>query len=240
MNRSRLPGTTPGPAIMRTLVAKDLRLYRAQIVALAVVGFASYLISIVADHKELHHTIAEAAEAGSPSAYLLTAVIVSALGGAAIAGERSDDTIDFVAMLPVSRGQIVLSKWIASLWIMVIAVTVQVAISLLLGTIIGRYQTADIPLRKMSEHGALWFGGMVALFGVSFLCSTMTRSAVASAGMSILVPVGLVSFIEISRHNPGFEQWLLRWENVEGAAAFVTGFLSLAAGGLYYLRRVKP
>jgi ABC-type transport system involved in multi-copper enzyme maturation permease subunit len=45
----------------------------------------------------------------------VVALIAAAFGGLAIAGERADRTGDFLAMLPVSRLQIPLSKWLISL-----------------------------------------------------------------------------------------------------------------------------
>ena len=101
--------------IMRALLAKDWRLFRVPTIALVLVAVGCYLLGgAAALHEHLENAGHDSLFAGTVFAAVFTALVASAFGGAAIAGERSDRTADFIALLPVTRRQIILSKWLVS------------------------------------------------------------------------------------------------------------------------------
>jgi hypothetical protein len=229
-----------GLRIMPTLLAKDWRVYRLQMIALLVVAGACYLVPALAGAHGLREDGRRLLYAGSTAAAYLTGLLAAAFGGPAIAGERGDTTSDFIGMMPVSRGQIMASKCTIS----ILAITFFAATHFAIGLKIeppgsGFYRDAD---RYWENARGLWcmcLGGTTCLFGVSWLLSTMTRSAVVSSLTSILVTVGTMVLILglVSTRRTG-----LKWDEryVAAATTLCIGVFGLIVGTVHYLRRIEP
>jgi ABC-type transport system involved in multi-copper enzyme maturation permease subunit len=117
--------------IMRALIAKDWRFFRVPMIALLITGTGCYTVAAVAifflhpdprEYELLCHS--------SVLAINLTGLLASVLGGMAIAVERSERTADFVGLLPVSRSQIVLSKWLVSIFMLGACAVINAVIAL--------------------------------------------------------------------------------------------------------------
>ena len=240
--------------IMRALLAKDWRLNRTTMVGLIAAGAGCYLICmaiIPGNHSSDNEAdkVAGAVLAGAAGALALTALLASAFGGIAIAGERTDRTSDFIGLLPVTRTQIILSKWIVSTLMLGTCAAFHVLVALTAALIpasperhallLGLTPTEYEALRKAAEGAAcwaaVWTSCAISFFGVAWLPSTFTRSGPISACISIAITSASVG-VALSLEGHTQRELLLCLFMFPAAV----GLASLAVGTLYYLRRVAP
>jgi ABC-type transport system involved in multi-copper enzyme maturation permease subunit len=167
---------------------------------------------------------------------LATAVL---LGGCAFASERADRTAEFMAYMPVSRRQIVLSKTILVLTVFAFIGLFNVGAILYQGA---RRSTAMG--ETVNDMGSVWQSigtlGALALcmFGCAWFVSSISRSHGLSAAMGILVPLGCVGFmLSLTKLMDWPEDWLDRWIPMVCATLGTLGFV---AGVRYYLWRIEP
>jgi hypothetical protein len=169
----------------------------------------------------------------SDFAILLTILLASAFGAISIAGERKERTADFLALLPVTRKQIVTSKFIVTAVVMVGFLAFYGSILLLLW---------GVRLDEMSQipaSAALVAALATSFFGVAWLLSTFTTSPAISAWVSIAVTLFVYVYM-------GAEwRWtdraaLSEFNHVVTATLLAIGLSSVIGGTIYYLRRIAP
>jgi ABC-type transport system involved in multi-copper enzyme maturation permease subunit len=229
--------------IIRTLLAKDWRLYRVPVIALLLVSLGCYLLGIVG-------TMYRWSEYGGPRdaffaaaiiAANITALLASIFGGVAIAGERGNRTADFMAMLPVRRGKIILSKWLISGVVVIAFGTVNglVALLLMIPNRIHEWPYWHFELAA-SDAGdvALWVGCAMCFFGTAWLLSTSIRSAAISSCISIATTACIASFVAICMGRGRHHDWVV--ECTTALTLAMVGLANLVAGTIYYLRRIAP
>ncbi len=238
--------------ILRTLVAKDWRLFRVPMVALIFVGVGAYVLatmSIVDDDLSQRHNpnlsmspASSVVAAASMGAIALTGLIACAPGGVAIAGERADRSGDFMALLPVPRAQIILSKLLTSAMMLGLFVLIHLMVA---GSILfndGFHRAAP----GFQQHiwttlaaDLVWLiGTTVCLFGVGWFFSTFLNSGPISACVSIAVTsiAMVVTAVLMDGHHVG--PWY--GQLTSAAVAFAIGLPSLIGGVVYYLKRIAP
>lgn len=210
-----------------TLIRKDCRVFRAPIIAVAFMLILPHLITLYdrwatyanpMGPSYFDRTLAGYAEVGLFMATIMCAVF----GGAAFALERADRSAQFLAMLPVTREQIVVSKMIVTLGVLV----AMVAINLLTLYLTERQHP---PFWLIDERPvAVFLASQPLLFGLAWLLSTRLRSATIAA--SIALGAAFASpFIFTSYMPAGF-----MWIHVG------LGALAWVIGTVVYVRSVEP
>jgi ABC-type transport system involved in multi-copper enzyme maturation permease subunit len=241
---------TSNLTILRTLIAKDWRLFRVPMIALIVCGLGAYLIAtcvIVEDRWDgsnaEQHPAFEIFFAAAVYAIGLTGFLACAFGGVAIAAERSDRSCDFIGLLPVTRAQIILSKLLSSAMMLGIFAVIHFVLAIVCLTQQWKLRAnpivpADVPWGMAAESALLWLGCALCLFGVGWLFSTFLNSGPISACISIavLVTAWCVAgyYVDISH----LREW--QAEAIIIAVVSSIGLPSLVGGSIYYLRRIAP
>lgn len=169
-----------------------------------------------------------------------TQLLLALLGGNAIAGERADRSVEFLACLPFSRVQNTISKLVlapamfATVWI----------VNLLILCVV-----SPGPVTMANSRAAL---GVIAIIGVtsltffcvSWLISSLLNSAAYSAAIGIISPMvvimgiqGVVWLLGMDTRGPSgglfFEYWY-------AGICLLLSIASFVAGTWCYLRRVEP
>jgi ABC-type transport system involved in multi-copper enzyme maturation permease subunit len=227
--------------VMRVLFAKDWRLFRAPMIALIVVGLGCYLIALFnVLYPQTQQPARESWLTAAAISFELTGLLASAFGGVAIAGERADRTANFVAMLPVTRFQIILSKWLVSIS-MISAFAVLHLLVIGICTLARSYTyPGDGRLGDLQWAIALevWIGFTASLFGIAWLLGTFLRSGPISACISIAVTIAsfLVPAMLLDGGIHGGKDPSL----VVAPLTIFIGVLCTIGGACYYTRRVAP
>jgi ABC-type transport system involved in multi-copper enzyme maturation permease subunit len=235
------------PQIMRALLAKDRRLFRLPMTGLLVASAGSYLVAfiVIPIVGRTEWSIEPVLLAAPILAIEMTALLASTFGGLAIAGERSDQTADFLGLLPVTRKQIVLSKWIVSIFTLGFCGLFHTAVALFLTGFIAPHNALH-DLRhnpagwaSVAAFGVLWIGCTTSFFGVAWLLSTFTKSGPISACTSIAVTLGSAGLTGFCIERPDrIEEWKVLL--TLGCFMLAIGLSSLIAGTVHYLRRIEP
>jgi len=159
---------------------------------------------------------------------ILTTVLMAAVfGGMAFAVERRERWADFLAMFPVSRSQIVLSKLVVSVAFLGFTSTVVYWLCL-----VAQYLAHPFPQFLGPDAIAEFASCMLMSFGVAWLCSSFLSSPAIAACTSIALLVLVTLSAEAFDH---------KYVHIaELAIPAVTGSVSFVAGTAYYLRRVPP
>jgi ABC-type transport system involved in multi-copper enzyme maturation permease subunit len=158
------------------------------------------------------------------------------LGGCAFASERADRSAEFLAYLPASRWEKVVSKAAVGigigLFVWGVNLTIAYVVAPQCGTVTpGLVESCDTLFSRLTPTA-------VMLFGVAWLGSSFMSSHTFATALGIAAPIALLSVLEAWRYflaSPGFELgfWYMALSWPLGVAAFV-------AGTVYYLRRVEP
>lgn len=240
------PSILPSPPaacnlrIMRALFHKDWRFFRVPMVALLIASGLWILYSLLvwgewmsrpAD-MERATSFLDLVDAAAAYGAGVVALIAAAFGGMAIAGERADSAADFLAMLPVTRLQIAISKWLVSLVMLGTGLLIPGLVATWFyfhGTPGHAHDNGDQFFRLVAMYGAF----AVGFFGVAWLLGVLMQSAPISACVGIAVILAAVTVTEAS---VPFQ--------VMGAAKDVVaagmGLAGTVVGTICYLRRVSP
>jgi ABC-type transport system involved in multi-copper enzyme maturation permease subunit len=219
--------------IIRALLAKDWRFFRLPMLALLITGAGCYaLVSASMLFMQPGESSPQAISSGAGIAIALTAMIASAFGGMAIAGERADRTSDFMALLPVTRFQMLLSKWLVSLM-------------LLGGSAMFHAFIAFYVLHLDQQTITIWSHGLTlsvgltfSFFGIAWLFSSFTKSGPISACIAIAITLGSTVLVSLSFEGHNHSEFIVTMTTAATTAAI--GMISLACGTVYYLRRIAP
>jgi ABC-type transport system involved in multi-copper enzyme maturation permease subunit len=238
MTDSQPPFAVSNLQIMRALLAKDWRFFRVPLIALILVGVGCYLIALTAmSETRSKAEVVDSLADWAVVACNLTALLAAAFGGVSIAGERSDRTSDFIALLPVARKQIILSKWTVSVLMLGGCALIHLMLARSFGTAL--YEAQRRSRAPWTIVTVVWIAFTTSFFGIAWLLSTFTRSGPISACVSIAITVaGLVlAVVYLQGHDRADYLEVLRHVVLPPLAI---GLASLIAGTSYYLRRVEP
>ncbi len=230
---------------MRTLIWKEFRLcWPILLVGLALLALPfGFLWSL----GELGKNSAEVAEAYSSAAVIglaLQVITLALLGGNAIAGERNDRSSEFLAYLPVSRANNLVSKLVWPVVAAVLAIGVMATIasvSVVLGG--GTFEVFRMENARANGMflGIAIVGGLC--FSVAWLGSALLRSPTFAVAGGILAPaVIFFATILIAKFVPPPQ---VRYPDrvVWSILFFVVPLIACScffAGCRIYLRRVEP
>jgi ABC-type transport system involved in multi-copper enzyme maturation permease subunit len=219
------------------LVAKDCRLFRAPIFALVVVAVVYGLAPLVMQPIPLS-SISATLYPRSIFACMLTSLLAAVFGGTAIAGERRNQTADFLATLPVKRIQIVTSKLIISFSMLATCGAFHARMA-------QKFETAAVSEVTAFLASSNWTVAMTVLsscaacmFGVAWLFSTFSRSGPISTFASLVVTGGLYRMVtQIFRADLAIHSYALLMLT---GSMWTVGVASFLVGTIYYLVRVEP
>jgi ABC-type transport system involved in multi-copper enzyme maturation permease subunit len=221
--------------VLSTLMRKDFRLFRGLLIGLICMGLTPYpVILIIAAQTKDTVKWPDFVSAAATIGMMLTALLASVFGGAAIGGERQNRTADFLGLLPITRGQIALSKGVVSFLILAACTAPHLVVQVLsLGGTIYFWQNW---VNDFVPAAAIFTGLLIGFFGVAWLLGSFLSSAAISAAVSIAVTitacVTLAVCMDGREHRVAFQYCL-------AALPFAMGTASLIGGTLYYLKRVE-
>lgn len=237
--------TTADIQTMCALAAKDWRLFRVPVFALLIVSGGTYLLALIgaleppdgwAQHYRAMYAMNELV-LGSLAALALTSLLAAAFGGMAVARERRERTSDFLALLPVTRGQIVFSKLLVSALVLcACAVFHEIVILALCLFQSGQLLSSWATFALISS--VVWLGFTVCFFGLGWQFSTFSTSGAISSSAAIAVT--LVSAALVANFVDPHIRLDREAKLILAAVAFSIGIASTIAGVVYYLRRIAP
>jgi hypothetical protein len=170
---------------------------------------------------------------------VVTAFLAAVFGGIAIAGERAERTAEFLAMLPVTRGQIMGSKATVGFSMIFACAIVHWGIALMLWRSGAWHESnEDLTLELF-----LWPACVCSLLGVAWLLSTCARSAPISACASIAVTIGTLAVLDILQSDRGRHAHVHdMWDSPLALATplLLLGGASALLGTIHYMKRIEP
>jgi hypothetical protein len=160
----------------------------------------------------------------------LLTIVVGVLGANAIASERAERSTEFLFSLPPTRLKILTSKFL-------VALTTTILLWL------GHQFMSDVVSPWLSANGASvnrvpllgYTGGLVLIFGSTWLGSARLSSPAFALGGGIALCVAVISVLfEISRR--------VTWPvpDLVPIGMLVAGITAFLVGSIYYLRRIEP
>ena len=186
------------------------------------------------------------------SSFFVTQIVFALLGGNAIAGERSDRSVEFLACLPFSRWKNLLSKLVFAPLAVVAICGVNFIVLLHVSgerSNIEQFSMHDI-ITTFEMHPeslidlAVFIVTPLTFFCVSWLFSSFMSSVVLSAATGLFTPVvviwgviGVGWWMNIDLDTNDANIYVASWYS--GICA-VLSLASFIAGTWYYLRRVEP
>ena len=181
--------------------------------------------------QELPTHIANLAMAGLG----ITAIFAAVFGAAAFAVERRDRSAEFLAMLPTSRGRILLSKLIVALSCLAVVWTVNLCILRAMNShvALGLKETYE---QRLALAGAM--GATLMMFGLGWLFSTFLRGAAIAFSLAFAITVASVPIVSDIAERIGLVDYG-RVKSMIGVAVCV-GLIGFCAGTIHYVQRVEP
>lgn len=230
--------------MMRALLGKDWRVNRVAVAGGIAATVCPY--AVVLGMQALYPpaggntagTYLRALENAAEIAMLLTLVMAAVFGGMAFAAERRDRSAEFVAMLPVTRGPVVLSK----LFVGVACTATLGAVngSLLLYAIARRPEAASPVPAPVAA--ALFAAVLVLYFAVAWALSIYLRSPAVAATVAAGIASAVYFAAAVQSEHAGIAQPSSRDAAAVTFAAlcFALGLLVLIGSTAHYVRRVPP
>ena len=167
----------------------------------------------------------------------LSMFTIAFLGGFIVAGERRDGSAEFLAFLPPSRSSILLSKAIVCFAWMIVVATVYFSVTDLIVPWISNGDHMYSPTGR-----EIWYvvALMFAVFGTSWLFSTLLDSAEMAVLVGLVIPYPAVITLSV------LFQVVLGWE-VKGAEinhytwlCLIFGAATFVGGCWHYTSRIEP
>jgi ABC-type transport system involved in multi-copper enzyme maturation permease subunit len=218
---------------MIALLKKDWRLFHVPMVGTVIFIALCYLIfavNIWLGREQLGaESVASELATASVMGLNVVGIMAAVFGGVAFAFERHERWADFMAMLPVSRFQIVVSK-------IIVAGTFLSLISVVLGEAFALFAEQTVPISPLLHGVALYASCVFMSFSVAWLCSSFLSSPAISAAISL----ALVVFTVICPDLLPPKLTKVEVEELEIAVMGVAGIVSFLTGTIYYLLRVEP
>jgi len=215
---------------MIALIRKDFRVYRAAFIAVAlwliVILLNPIVNAIIMTLQSGSNDAANVLEDWGMAGHWVVICVAAVFGGCAFAIERRDRSAEFLAMMPISRGKILASKLITA---SVAVVPLWFIASCMLAGFCGILQS----LQFMQTTACV----IVLAFGISWLCSALTRSPSISACLG-LAGVLLEIVLATQVHEYGYSNSYIM--NLVRISAAVTGIFCFIGGCIVFTRRVSP
>lgn len=221
---------------MTALLRKDWRVYRPAITGAVVVTMGVYAIGVPPIVYQSGVTAAERVRQFLYVALLASAttgIFAAALGASSFAVERRDGAAEFLAMLPVSRGRILLSKALVALTFVLLAFGTHIIFVSLALRYLG-WRNATESFYALAGIGT----GTLMLFSIAWFFSAVLSGAAIPFGISVAVTVASAAILSQVIDAMGQEGYAFVhvWLVLSGVLAMACG----VAGSILYSRRVSP
>lgn len=235
---------------MKALFWKDVRINRLPLIAGLFFLVAPYVLVALVPNTNLSISFWQRVLLrGSPIGFVGVYISMALMGGNIFAAERADRSAEFLAYLPPSKRQILMSKGILLMGtavIMMIWNLTAVAVGVAMSDIewAGKFQQF---MWTIGTGGALG----IAAAGTGWCASTMLSSSGGSVGLGLLVPLVIVFGLNLLNTVTGWPAKAVC--SINGgcsdnagltiaifAACTLAGMMSFIVGCVYYLRRVEP
>lgn len=237
--------------MMLALLKKDLLLNRVVIVGNLIAMLGIYVVAVVVTLTSRHPIPArmwfEAFYRASIGSICLTCAMITVYAGCIFAQERRERSANFLAMMPIRRLPVIISKLIATwspalLFVLVNSVVFMGA--LILWTLKQPVEPYVYRNTFVSLIQSVIVGGAITLmaFGVAWMCSTFLESPIVSAGIAFGVTLGanvLITMIVMNSELPTLTRDELAWTLCASISSLI-GIGTFVLGTLYYLRRISP
>ena len=219
------------------LLAKDFRFFRVPMIAMIILGCSCYIValmtmdepSVAQESRGWKHVNPEQFVHAAEFNIVLIALIAAVLGGMAIAGERRERSAEFIALLPVARWHIVLSKWLISLGITLVAAVTH--------TCVGWWFESHWGWHELDEI-QMWVCTCLAMFGIAWVLGSFLGSATLSSCTGIGLTLAMMIVIEVSVHDSQLKVY-----SSQRVMLYCLGgvaVLSLIGGTAVIYKRVAP
>jgi ABC-type transport system involved in multi-copper enzyme maturation permease subunit len=242
--------------MMTALLKKDWRLNRVVVVAGLIISVMPYVLALANQRffPEKYRPVGlreylDTTQFAAMACLALVVVLAAAFGGLTFAAERRERNAEFLGMLPVSRGRIILSKLLVAL----ACVTVLIAFHVLVLVVCDAWRVHAGFLLRRNGEGVFYAGGMavayaVTLFGIAWALSILLRSPAIAATIAIGIGAGLL-FGGMAWAERAFDAWdqLHGYRTSEEklltivcSASAAIGLLAILLSSAHYIRRVEP
>ncbi|MCG8650094.1 MAG: ABC transporter permease [Pirellulales bacterium] len=231
--------------MMGTLIKKDLRICRLPLVTglLLLLGPYAIAVMITMNMPLWNDAASQTAWAillamGSFLSLTCSLPTLAMLAGNIIAVERSDRSAEFLAYLPPSRSQILLSKFI------VLAGAIVVIYGLNLPLLwLANWLASDTDAMGMFTDNTfpIWYVTALncVMVGVGWSCSACFESTGPAVGLAFASPLALQAAIQLTRYTTTLlDNWI--FPSFYFGSCIGLGLVTFLAGTVYYLRRVGP
>lgn len=227
---------------MKTLLWREWRWSRLLVIEGLVLFFLPYVIALVLlawpwENKSVsQQDFANVIIGAAASSYVFSQLTLTCLGGNAIAGERADRSAEFLAYLPIAKGERLKAKL---LYIAINATLIWGINWLVIG---GFHELIGAKIQDFLDVAKIIAAGSLAAFGVAWAVSSFQSSSTFAICAGIVAP--LVVGMSLT-----FVNWALEYdlktqqhfmETVAPIACLVLGILGFALGTWYFLNRVEP
>ena len=230
--------------MLRALLWKDLRVNRLPLLIGIALLLAPYIIVSVA---VTHMPLWEEATAASAWAVLLATgchfsamcsqASLAMLSGHVIAAERGDRSAEFIAYLPPSRGQILLSKAFVIVGAMAVVWGMNLALKWLADQLAGDTDASTLTSHTASLSQLAAIGILAA--GAGWCASSMLENSGPAVTLAFVAPIVLFGFFQLTRYLVNWPDEL-SFSDVYFAGCWPVGLGLFLAGAAYYLQRVEP
>ena len=229
---------------MKNLLWREFHWNRVVVIETAVVFLLPYAFTLLLmlwpkESPLSSRKIAESFAYTALVSLVISQITIAFLAGNAFAGERSDNTAEFVGYLPVSRGQRLASKLLFALVIAVLIWGINLLVFLsLAGPELPGFGNARQYVAFVRYLACVG----LAVFGAAWCLSSILTSPSLSASAGILTPI----LIGLSFHFAAFAMGISsegqrQLENTWFPVATITvGIVGLALGIRLFLKRVEP
>lgn len=230
---------------MRALIWKEFRLcWPILLVGLALLALPFGLLWSLTELDTARVRVANDYSSAAVFGLALQGLTLALLGGNAIAGERNDRSSEFLAYLPVSRANNLVSKLVWPIVAVALAIGVT-AVLVSVSTVLGGFTFDDFLKESAQENGTFLAVAIVGglCFSVAWLGSALLRSPTFAVAGGILAPAVIffatmliVKFVPPPQvRHPDRVVWSILFLVVPLIAC-----ISFFAGCRIYLRRVEP
>ncbi len=227
--------------MLMQLIRKDLRICRLPIlvgVTMAIGAFA--LSSMMYGFADLWQGGSMEAwalmmETGSSLSLMTSVMALTMLSGTIIAAERADRSSEFLAYLPPSRAQVLLSKAIVLGSSSVLALCVGGGGVVLADWLSGENSANagfHLPLLDLVPFALI-------SIGVGWCASARFENTGPSVGLGFAAPLVIVAAVHLIQHFFGIPDDESLGTTI-ATCCTVTGLACLVVGSVYFIRRVEP
>ena len=230
--------------MLRALLWKDLRVNRLPLLIGAVLLVVPYIIvSVAVVNMPLWE---EATRASSWAVLLATGCHFSVmcsqaslamLSGHVIAAERGDRSAEFIAYLPPTRVQILLSKALVIGGALFVVWGMNLSLHWISDLLAGDLNASTLTshMASLSQLAAI---GILAV-GAGWCASSMLESSGPAVSFALVAPIVLFGFLQLTRYLGNWPDEL-SFSDVYFAGCWPVGIGLFIVGIAYYVQRVEP